>query len=317
MSTETIEQDEMTAAPADYEVKCNTCGWVKSKSTPGGCPKGHLSGFSYVEPEDPSTLPMVESVEVGGDLEAAVAEEQAQAEPKLEGEFPHPDDDEAALRLAIEIKMKDLFAEQRTGRRLDEEEEELKKEHASAKKACELQDKRIKACIDELEELYRNEPDPSKFPLFDKAKAEINAQFPAPESIAPTPPEDFAEALRRMQRDTPLADMKLKKGTVTALEEQGYRTAGDIVRKFQETTERNLALTTIKGITENRLEELVVALDKINDACQAEWDAAHPVTAEEDADDLADAERIMADPDNGTVPYADVRESILTGEDDE
>lgn len=188
-------------------------------------------------------------------------------------------DEDAEIRLAIELKMKDLFAEQHTGRRLREVEEKAKSAHTAAKKACEVQDDRIKECIDELEALYLNEPDPANFPLFDMAKAEVNRMFAKPDSIAPLPPDTFEEALRRKQRDTPVASMGLNESTVKALEALGLNSAFDIVRTFNELGEKGRDPGSLKGITANRLDGIGNALEKITDECQSEWDLAHPATS--------------------------------------
>lgn len=34
---------------SDHWQKCNVCGHLKQRATPGGCPKGHVGGFSYAD----------------------------------------------------------------------------------------------------------------------------------------------------------------------------------------------------------------------------------------------------------------------------
>jgi hypothetical protein len=67
--------------------------------------------------------------------------------------------EDAELRLAVELSMRNLFAERRKGVEL---------ENAEAKKAREAQDEVIKEHIDALEAMWRNEPDPKRYPLLDK-----------------------------------------------------------------------------------------------------------------------------------------------------
>lgn len=218
------------------------------------------------EPPNPAT-----------DLEGAVLQEQQEAALEYGSEPAEPanPEDDAEIRLAIELKMKDLFAEQHTGRRLREVEEKAKSAHTAAKKACEVQDERIKECIDELEALYLNEPDPARYPLLDKAA--VNGMFAKPEAIQPLPPDTFAEFLRRKQMDTPLASMGFKAGTLRFLvEKMGLTTARDLVVKINEHADRGLDFGIAKGMTPLRFEEVVENLDEITKACQSEWDLAHP-----------------------------------------
>lgn len=211
------------------------------------------------------------------DLEGAVLQGQEDAAIEYGSGPSGKSDDDAEIRIAIELKMKDLFAEQHTARRLRDVEEKAKKANNDAKKACEVQDELVKKCIDELESLYLNEPDPAKFPLFDKAKAEINGMFSKPDSIQPLPADTFEEALRRKQRDTPLASMGFKAGTLKFLNEKmGLTTAWDLVRRINEDGEQGRDFGITKGMTPLRFEDVVANLDDLTKVCQVEWDLAHP-----------------------------------------
>ncbi len=226
--------------------------------------------------EEVETIPMTDSVEVGGDLEAAVVEEHEIALVQDKGmvgiAHPIPGSEDADIRIAIDLKMRELFAEQARGRKLQAEEQKTKRIHTDAKKAYEVQVERIQECIDDLEVAYRNEPDPAKFPLFDKAKADINAEFPAPEgTIQPLPAQDFAEYLRRKQNETPVAEMGLKKNTLKTLAELKLDTAGAIVRKFNAVTEAGAKFTSITGMIEAKLEDIADALKALTDAAEVEW----------------------------------------------
>lgn len=39
----------MPVTMTDYWQKCNVCGHLKQRATPGGCPKGHVAGFTYAD----------------------------------------------------------------------------------------------------------------------------------------------------------------------------------------------------------------------------------------------------------------------------
>lgn len=276
MSTDTIEETD--AKTEDFSIparlKCNTCSWTKPNGDPSPCPEGHTTGFTRAD---------------DGDVEA---DENLRDDPEIDAaetveETADPDD--PALRAAIELKMKELFAERSEGKRLEGAEYKASEEHKKAKKAREAQDERIKECIDELDSLYRNEPDPKNFPLFDKAKAEINGMFPAPGAIQPLPPDTFAEALRRKQRDTTLLSMGFKASTLKVLtEKHGLKTALDLVNRVSEYGRRNMDLTKMEGITENRFNEIAEKLEELTGECQAAWEAAHPdeeIPAVEDGED--------------------------------
>lgn len=243
---------------------------------------------------EPDTLPIheVHYVDVGATDDQMLADpdhlEVARAEAEGMTAIVQPAPSvaelhEEGLRLVIDLKMKELFAERAEGRRLEAAEEDAADRHKKAKKARETQDETIKECIDALEALDRDEPDPDKYPLLDKrsqvpGKPEINAAFPAPEAIQPLPAADFDEYLRRKQNGTPIGDMRLKKATIKTLVSLGLDTAGAIVRKFNSVHEAGLRLLTITGMTEAKLEEIAKALDEIGEQAADEWDAAHAET---------------------------------------
>lgn len=118
---------------------------------------------------------------------------EAPTEAEIQEEVIYGSGD-AELRASIDIKMLELFVEQHQGRRLEQAEADAADTHKKAKKARETQDEAIKDCIDELEALFLNEPQPNKYPLFDRPNlgsdetpeangdtghAEVNAMFPA------------------------------------------------------------------------------------------------------------------------------------------
>jgi hypothetical protein len=116
----------------------------------------------------------------------------------------------------------------------------------------------------------QSEPDPERFPLFDKQR--VDGMFPKPEAIPPLPAEDFAEAYRRRARDTKLADIGISSRTVKSMEKAGYITVGDIGKL----TEASAPLTSVSGIGEKAAEDIIAALDVFAYQCKAQWDAEHP-----------------------------------------
>jgi hypothetical protein len=49
-SLEELSDRADAEAPADFMVRCNTCGWRRPRSVSEPCPSGHVSGFSYAGP---------------------------------------------------------------------------------------------------------------------------------------------------------------------------------------------------------------------------------------------------------------------------
>lgn len=266
MSTDTIEETQV--ATEDFSIpahmKCNSCDFTKPNGDPSPCPEGHLSGFTRAEPEDEPGIVPSDSEMV---TEAEWADEQeAVADPG--------DAETVAMKLALG----NLYS-------IQDRLSDAVEDHAEKAEMAKTAKKRVESLQEDLNEAVTKlrhakdagEPDPAKFPLFDKAKAEINAEFPSPEAIQPLPPDTFAEALRRKQRDTPLAAMGFKPATLKVLtEKHGLKTALDLANKVTEYGQRNMEFTRAEGITELRFEEVAERLGDLTEECQAAWMIDHP-----------------------------------------
>lgn len=146
--------------------------------------------------------------------------------------------------------------------------------------------------------LFARKPDP--------AKEAINAEFPSPVAIQPLPAADIDEFFRRKRRDTRLDSLGLTASVDAILAAAGYVTILDLDKIF----EGGADLCTIKvsgtgSITEKRQESILNAIAELAVKWKAEWDAEHS----EDADDVAEAERIVAEG-GEAVPYEQVREEL-------
>jgi hypothetical protein len=223
------------------------------------------------------------------DLEGAVLQEQQEAALEYGSEETEETEERTNKQLMEdaerEAQVEEVMVEVCESQQRAEEKwvvaHRLAQESKDAKKSAEAADDDYRDAGRRLRKLREGRfPDGDKYPMFDKAKAEINASFPKPDSIPPLPPDSFAEALRRKQRDTKVASMGLNDSTTKALEALGLNTAFDIVRKFNELGEKGREPGSLKGITANRLAGIGTALEKITDECQAEWDAAHPAEDE-------------------------------------
>lgn len=199
--------------------------------------------------------------------------------------------EDAELRAVIDRKLREVFQERARGRDLEAEEAETHEAYKEAKKAREAQDKRINEEIDALQTLYLNEPDPVKYPLFDKPvekpstattlegqrRERVAEAFPAPEAIAPLPAADYPEFLRRKQDAAAISLTGLPKGTIKYLVETlKLETVGALVRKLNAVVEGGARWNTITGWTEKREEQIVAMLGEFGDACLAEWNRDHP-----------------------------------------
>lgn len=281
MSTDTIEETQ--AATEDFTIpahmQCNSCDFTKPNGDPSPCPEGHLSGFTRADMESP--LPEADLYLVGAsDTEGELGDEPEQPEPDhlvdtnkmVESE---PEDPET---VAMKLALGNLYS-------IQDRLSDAVEDHAEKAEMAKTAKKRVESLQEDLNEAVTklrhakdaSEPDPAKFPLFDKAKADINAEFPAPVAIQPLPPDTFAEALRRKQRDTPLAAMGFKPATLKVLtEKHGLKTALDLVNKVTEYGQRNMEFTRAEGITELRFEEVAEKLDELTGECESAWKADHP-----------------------------------------
>ena len=127
-----------------------------------------------------------------------------------------------------------------------------------------------------------NEPDPSRFPLFDRpaqgddARAAVSGMFPKPEAIPPRADtlEQFQTILSRSKR---LADLDLGKRLLTKLEGKGVTTVAHLQGKSKKELD----------LTDRQQDELDTALALFWDACDAEWKTQSTFASTND-DDLED-----------------------------
>lgn len=285
-----VSEEQMVAA-ADYVMKCNSCDFTKNKSDPGGCPQGHVLGFGYVGPipeEDHELVQSVAAAEhegmigvplpIPGELAGVPVVASASAE-------------DPEITTAMKIALGEIYGVQDWLEEAKADYAEKKESATNAKGRVEALQEDLSAALKRLRSLKtKSEPDPVRYPLLDKkeppkqdasaiAKAEVNAHFAKPDSVAPLPADTFAEHLRRKQMATPLLEMGgfgVKPATIAALAELNLDTAFSITAKFTELFEKGREPTTLKGLTGARFGQIVEALGKLKDQAQAEWDVAHP-----------------------------------------
>ena len=228
-----------------------------------------------------------------------IDEQNLEAEPDVEWEFPEPEEEPEAeeeeeeeaeepeaeeelaqelISIATERAMAELFS-------IQDRLEAAEDDHADKAEAAKSSKKRVEHLQEDLsaatrrsprEARSKSEPDPARYPLLDSPKAEINATFAKPEAIPPLDPEDFPEAYRRRARDTKLSDIGLPARTVKALEKAGLVMVGDIGKL----TEASAPLTSVGGIGEKAAEQIIEALDVFAHTCKLRWDADHPEAEE-------------------------------------
>jgi len=229
---------------------------------------------------------IAENPEVDLDLEHAVAvaeheglppvpEADNEPDPEVPAETPDQSTSlEWALRQIIEVNQACL--DQKAV--VKEKQVQLKDEKETLES---LQDQLNRLIVEASRARAASEPDPDRFPLFDKA--EINATFAKPQAIPPLPASDFEEFARRKSCETRLDSLGLSGKIGDILADVGLATIDDLRRKVDVLAEANVDLGSIKGLTEARREKLMAALADFHQRCQAEWDAAHP-ELETDAD---------------------------------
>lgn len=270
MSTET--EEIIATTKIDYAAgyqECNSCGWCKQKGDPSPCPKGHTTGFQFVEIDT-----------------SADPDDEPEDSPEAEAE--------RAESIAKRLAEDNLYSIQdRLAEAVDDHagKAEMAK---TAKKRVESLQEDLNAAVTKLRHAKdATEPDPERYPLYDKAKEAVNGMFAKPDSVPPLAPDNFGEFLRRRQRATPLLSMGFKAGTLKVLEEKyGLKTALELVSKITEYGERNMDFTRAEGITELRMGEIADELQELTEECQAEWKAAHPEQEfpEPEVDDEGDDE---------------------------
>ena len=245
--------------------------------------------------DEVETIPMTDShsIEVGGDLDAAVAEEselpepEAVASPELEPETPpatEPSPQDAATNLALAH----LYDVQD---RLDE----AQRDHEAKAEVAKTAKKRVESLTEDLSQAVRKlrtaktatEPDPERYPLLDRPKDEINAAFAKPEWIPPLPAATIEEHCRRRAVETSVDSIGLKAGIVKILHAASLHTVEDIGRFTREGGVLDSICNDEGSVTPRRFEELEAALSEVTSGFVKEWEDAHP-EAEDDAE--ADAE---------------------------
>jgi hypothetical protein len=224
--------------------------------------------------EGPSTIPMVADPDP---IEVARAEDDGMPPPRERTTAEKLHDAEIAEQIEeATAEVCDLQEKAETKRLRAASQAEMAKD---AKKAAEAADDDLREAARRLRKLREGRfPDGDKYPLLDGPKAEINATFPAPESIAPTPADTIEEHFRRKKRDTKLADVGLAPKVVEILEAGGYRMVIDL----DKLGDKDLA--TIKNeagsITEKRAEAIRDAIEQAASRWMDEWNEAHPPEGE-------------------------------------
>lgn len=275
MSESTIEVEATEQDGADVDahfeevgqrIRCNSCGFEKLRSEPGGCPEGHVAGWSYVPPDaeaSPESADLPEVIPAGDD---DGAELEVEPEP---AEVPVEDDVLAQIEEATAEVCRAQMEADEAGH--EEAEAILVKKAATSKKEAKID--WLRTAAKRLRKLREGRfPDGDKYPMFDRPKDQINAQFAKPESIPPLPADTEEEFFRRKGRDTRLADMGLPKRVVTAMEKGGYVTFADVGKL----TEASAPLTSVKGVGEEAAGAIMDALATEAQKWADEWKATHP-----------------------------------------
>jgi hypothetical protein len=279
-SLEELSDRADAEAPADFMVRCNTCGWRRPRSVSEPCPSGHVSGFSYAGPLEEADPEMEAIAKEDGDEPLEMTFTQDLSEPEDEGPSPEDLADDMGS-IAVEKSIMHMFDVQD---RLDSAIED----HGEKAEVAKTAKKRVESLQEDLSVAVRavrearasREPDPDRYPLLDGPKAAINATFAKPEAIQPLPADTAEEFYRRKKRDARFADLGLKPKVVEILEGAGYRTVLDLEKLH----EANADLVTIRSdagkITEKRAEEIRDAIGKVAVAWLEEWIALHPDQAD-------------------------------------
>jgi hypothetical protein len=222
-------------------------------------------GLDTLEGEFPEPGDEAEEVEVDAlteeELEPEVAEGPLQDSEKRSTGF------EWALEQIIQVNADAL--EQKA--KVKEAQARLKDEKETLES---IQDE-LNRLIQEAAKLKsQSEPDPERFPLFDKKR--VDGMFPKPEATPPLPAEDFAEHYRRESEKCGLDTLGLKAATLKVLTELGLRTVADYGRKSMAVSEGGSDMTSIKSLTEKRVNEIADAIEAVAETWKAQWDAEHP-----------------------------------------
>lgn len=247
----------------------------------------------FEPPEDEDNL--------GSDAEATEdPAEPSQPEPTLKDSS-----EDTVLTPAVKMAMVHLFS-------IQDRLESAVDDHAEKAEVAKTAKKRVESLQEDLQHATRklrdarneNEPDPRKYPLLDGPKAEINARFSKPEAIAPLPPDTFDEYCRRRAKEQRFDDLGLSPKVVEVLEDLGLTTIDKFRIKSDAVAEASASLTTIPGITEKRLDAISKAIERFYETCGEEWAKLHPESEEaQDAEDMAEAERRLADPEEVPIPF--------------
>lgn len=277
--------------PEDFLVKCNTdnCGHVQRRSAPGGCPNGHVSGFSYAGPLEE----VVDHTEDGWPAEAVRAvEDLCDAAESAKPSTPVDDD----IALQIEEATAEVCQAQQEADAAEREEDLA----ISAKKAASLKlEGKIEWLRDSSRRLRKLRegrfPDGEKYPLLD-TKGQINAQFSKPESIAPLPPDNFDEHFRRVSVATRIESLLLPAKLVEVLADAGIHTVDDWRRKREAIEEAGAKVTTIKGLTQARLEKLIDTLGFFGEGVELAWNARQAQANVPETSPPPDAPPVGTDP---------------------
>jgi hypothetical protein len=240
-------------------------------------PASAEGGDEFPEPQDADWDDSV--VVAGGHYNPAnesngagdVAEQEDEAKPEQ-----GVDDDIAAQ---IEEATVEVCEAQERAQDKRHKADELTMKAKDAKDAAKAADDDLRDAAKRLRKLREGRfPDGDRYPMFDKdgRKEAVNAMFAKPEAIAPLPPEDFAEHYRRASEKCGLDSLGLKPATLKVLTELGLRTVADYGRKSAAVSEGGADLTSVKGLTEKRADEIADAIEAVAEAWKAEWDAEHP-----------------------------------------
>jgi uncharacterized coiled-coil protein SlyX len=240
MSTDTVELEAEAVEPSPAE---------EIEATPPEPEVGDPD--PEVADPDPEEIARAEN-------DGMVAVEPPKAEPVTSGT-------EWELSNIIEVNRSVLF--QRGV--VEEKADDLKQE----KKELERLQDQLNALISRIDAHHRAaEPDPKRFPLFDKKedatdadKAAINAAFPAPEAIQPQA-DTLDQFMAIRARATRLADLKLGKRSIDKLEAKGVTT----VHHMQGKSPQEM------GLTEKQQEELDAVMSAFWEECTRVWEQDHP-----------------------------------------
>lgn len=224
-------------------------------------------------------------VEVPDDLEAAVAVAESEGLP------PVPE-------RSVAEKLADAEADAAHAKALawlydvQDRLDAASADHEAKAEVAKTAKKRVESLQDDLSIAVRKlrtakdaaEPDPTRYPLYDKAKEAINEAFPKPEAVAPLPAADIDEFMRRKRRDTRLDSIGLTGKVADLLAEGGLIMIADLDKLF----DSNADLTKVKGITEPRLGKIREALSATAETWVAEWDSAHAEPEDSEPEPEAD-----------------------------